>query len=70
MYSVFLLLLLILQCNGHQDIHSSHSLVVYEVFQKFEVNIRMGDGPDGSYILARCAFPVVRSKAGLLLYIS
>ena len=33
MYSVFLLLLLILQCNGHQDIHSSHSLVVYEVFQ-------------------------------------
>ena len=28
MYSVFLLLLLILQCNGHQDAHSSHSLVV------------------------------------------
>ena len=26
--SVFLLLLLILQCNGHQDAHSSHSLVV------------------------------------------
>ena len=29
-----------------------------------------GDGPDGSYILARCAFPVAWSKAGLLLYIS
>ena len=28
LYSVFLLLLLILQCNGHQDAHSSHSLVV------------------------------------------